>query len=186
MWLIACAKVRETSGWKTFPIFLNTSILLRTTQDWHTSASNIRQNIVESCVILKNLISYFEKFLKFNCLYANSENVTHFSTIFCDICIWDQFSILGENWKFKNQYYLCQRHTGRFDSKFSHIFKSNTKFEHRFQIFSNIYCRIMHQSRILPPGPYFIVKLISMANFWSKNIFRKINIEDGYTRNVLL
>ena len=82
MWLIACATVRETSGWKTFPyckdyIKIWTSIL-RTTQDWHTSASNIRQNIVESCVILKNLISYFENFLKFNCLYANSENVTHF------------------------------------------------------------------------------------------------------------
>ena len=90
MWLIACATVRETSGWINFShifkyyIKIWTSIL-RTTQDWHTSASNIRQNIVESCVILKNLISYFEKFLKFNCLYANSENVTHFSTIFCDI-----------------------------------------------------------------------------------------------------
>ena len=39
-------------------------------------------------------------------------------------------------------------HTGRFDSKFSHIFKTN-----------------------LPPDPYFIVTLISMTNFWSTKYF---------------
>ena len=37
----------------------------------------------------------------------------------------------------------------------------------------------MHQSQILPPGPHFIVILISMANFWSKDIFYKTNIENG-------
>ena len=69
-------------------------------------------------------------------------------------------------------------HTGRFDSKFSQICKTNTKFGLLYEPMVNIgvkysrnYCRIMYQSQILPPGPHFIVTLISMANFWSKKNF---------------
>ena len=37
----------------------------------------------------------------------------------------------------------------------------------------------MYQAQILPPGPHFIITLNYMANFRSKNIFYKTNIEDG-------
>ena len=38
----------------------------------------------------------------------------------------------------------------------------------------------MHQFQILPPGPHFLVLLISRTNFWSKKYFLyKTNVEDG-------
>ena len=37
----------------------------------------------------------------------------------------------------------------------------------------------MHQSQILPLGPHFAIRLISMAHFRSKNIFCKPNIKDA-------
>jgi hypothetical protein len=36
----------------------------------------------------------------------------------------------------------------------------------------------MYKSQILPPGPHFVIRLISMAHFRSKNIFCQPDIKD--------
>ena len=88
-------------------------------------------------------------------------------------------------------------HTGRFDSKFSHIFKSNTEFELLYQCgpsvnigvkYATKLCRIMYWSRILPPAPNFIVMLISMTTVFCSKIFSIeliLRMDKKYTSKML-
>ena len=73
-----------------------------------------------------------------------------------------------------------QRHTGRFDSKFSHIFKSNTKFEPLYKRRSKVnihvkylakWRRTMDQCQSLQPCPHFMIILSFMVNLRSKIYF---------------
>ena len=90
-------------------------------------------------------------------------------------------------------YALVTMHTGRFDSKFSHIFKSNTKFELLYERrpkvnihvkYSAKQCRIMDQSQILQPCPHFIITLPFMVNFRSKIYFLECKYQ-GWKKSIL-
>jgi hypothetical protein len=63
-------------------------------------------------------------------------------------------------------------HTGRFDTNFSHIFKSNTKLE-------LLYYQIMYRSHILLPGPHFEIWFICMAHFRSKKYGLKVHLKSA-------
>ena len=93
----------------------------------------------------------------------------------------------------RSNFILRLEHTGRFDSNFSHIFKSNTKFELLYERrpkvnihvkYSAKQCRIMDQSQILQPGPHFIIRPTYMANFRSKIFFQQYK-HQGWTKRTL-
>ena len=112
----------------------------------------------------------------------------------CQKKVASQWKQTKRNCVFNNQKVpTAQFHPGRFGSKFSHIFKSDTKFELLYERRPKVnihvkhsakQCRIMDQSQILQPGPHFIITPTYMANFMSKIFFQQYK-HQGWTKRTL-